>query len=102
MKRDARTIISSPEFQDLVARKGRISTVLTVIILAAYFGFILVLAFDKGLLSTMLTDGLSLGIPVGLALIFLAWALTGIYVYWANNSYDNAVTEIRKGLKRSE
>jgi len=102
MKRDARTIIASPEFQSLVARKGLVSAILTVVMLGAYFGFILVLAFDKSLLSTLLADGLSLGIPVGLAIIFLAWALTGIYVYWANTAYDNAVNQIRKGLERSE
>ena len=102
MKRDARTIIASPEFQALVARKGLVSTILTVIMLGAYFGFILVLAFDKGLLSTLLTEGLSLGIPVGLFIIILAWALTGVYVYWANNAYDNAVNQIRQGLERSE
>lgn len=102
MKRDARTIIASPEFQALVARKGLVSAILTVVMLGAYFGFILTLAFDKGLLATLLADGLSLGIPVGLAIIFLAWALTGIYVYWANNAYDKAVHSLRQGLERSE
>ncbi|GAB6125883.1 DUF485 domain-containing protein [Humidesulfovibrio idahonensis] len=102
MKRDARTIIASPEFKALVARKGLVSAVLTVVMLGAYFGFILVLAFGKELLSNLITDGLSVGIPIGLAIILLAWALTGIYVYWANNAYDNAVNEIRKGLGRNE
>jgi len=102
MKQDARTIIASPQFQTLTARKWLVSAILTVIMLGAYFGFILVLAFDKPLLSRMLTDGLSVGIPVGLFLILLAWALTGIYVRWANNAYDTAVNEIRQELKRSE
>jgi len=102
MKQDARTIIALPQFQTLTARKCLVSAILTVIMLGAYFGFILVLAFDKPLLSRMLTDGLSLGIPVGLFLILLAWALTGIYVRWANNAYDTAVNEIRQELKRSE
>lgn len=102
MKKDAQTIIDSPEFKDLVAKKGFISTVLTVIMLGAYFGFILVLAFNKNLLSGMLTPGLSVGIPVGLFVILLAWGLTGIYVFWANDKYDSAVNQIRQGLKRSE
>ncbi|OIO04998.1 MAG: hypothetical protein AUJ49_01945 [Desulfovibrionaceae bacterium CG1_02_65_16] len=102
MKRDARTIIASPQFQALTARKGLVSAILTLVMLGAYFGFILVLAFDQGLLSRLLTDGLSVGIPVGLALILLAWALTGIYVRWANNTYDAAVSELRQELKRSE
>ena len=102
MKKDAQTIIDSPEFKDLVAKKGSVSAILTVVMLGAYFGFILVLAFDKGLLSGMLTPGLSVGIPVGLFVIVLAWALTGVYVFWANDKYDSAVNTIRQGLKRSE
>jgi len=102
MRKDAQTIITSPEFQALVAIKWFVSAILTVIMLGAYFGFILVLAFDKTLLSTIIADGLSLGIPVGLFIIVLAWALTGVYVFWANNAYDNAVANIRKALKRSE
>lgn len=102
MKRDAQTIIDSPEFKDLVAKKGSISAVLTVVMLAAYFGFILVLAFSKEVLSSLITDGLSVGIPVGLFVILLAWGLTGVYVFWANDKYDSAVNQIRQGLKRSE
>lgn len=102
MKKDAQTIIDSPEFRSLVASKGAISAILTIVMLGAYFGFILTLAFDKALLSQLLADGLSLGIPVGLCIIFLAWALTGIYVYWANTTYDNAVQGLRARLERSE
>lgn len=102
MKKSADDIINSPEFMALVARKGSISAVLTVIMLGAYFGFILILAFNKQLLAALISDGLSVGIPVGLGVIILAWVLTGIYVFWANSSYDSAVNSIRQGLKRSE
>ena len=100
MKKDANTIINSPEFKALVAKKGAVSAVLSIIMLAAYYGFVLVLAFDKELLSQKLTEGLSLGILVGLFVIILAWALTGVYVFWANDKYDSAVNEIRQGLRR--
>ena len=100
MKKDADTIINSPQFKALVAKKGAVSAVLSVIMLVAYYGFILVLAFDKALLSTKLAEGLSLGILVGLFVIILAWALTGVYVFWANDKYDSAVNEIRQGLRR--
>ncbi|MBI5519184.1 MAG: DUF485 domain-containing protein [Desulfovibrio sp.] len=102
MKKDAQTIIDSPEFRSLVASKGAISAILTIVMLGAYFGFILVLAFNKALLSAMLSEGLSVGIPVGLFVILLAWGLTGVYVFWANDKYDGAVSQIRQGLKRSE
>lgn len=100
MKKDAEAIINSPEFKELVAKKGAVSAILSVIMLGAYYGFVLVLAFNKAALSEKLGDGMSVGILVGLAVILLAWALTGVYVFWANDKYDSAVNAIRQGLRR--
>ncbi len=100
MKKDPDAILNSPEFKALVARQWAVSAVLSIIMLGAYFGFILVLAFNKAVLGTMLTEGLSLGIPVGLFVILLAWGLTGIYVFWANDKFDSAVNAIRQSLRR--
>jgi uncharacterized membrane protein (DUF485 family) len=102
MKPTAQDIITRPEFQALTSARRTVSAILTVAMLGAYFGFILVLAFDKTLLAGVVAEGLTLGIPVGLGIILLAWALTGIYVGWANTSYDTTVAEIRQTLKRSE
>lgn len=98
MNTTAQTIIDSPRFKALTARKARVSAILSVIMLAAYFGFILVLAFGKELLSRMLAEGVSAGLPVGLALIALAWGLTGVYVRWANTVHDAAVAELREEI----
>jgi len=100
MSKDPQEIINSPEFKALVAKQWSVSAVLSIIMLGAYFGFILVLAFNKSLLGGMITSGLSVGIPVGLFVILLAWGLTGAYVYWANDKYDSAVDAIRQSLRR--
>lgn len=100
MQRKADEIIQSAEFRALVATKGTVSAILSVIMLAVYFGFILVLAFSKEALGQILGPGLSLGIPVGLGVILLAWVLTGVYVFWANDKYDSAVASIRETLRR--
>jgi len=52
-----------------------------------YFGFILLIAFNKPLMGSLVLPGLSLGLLLG-ALIVSAWVLIYIYVRWANNSYD--------------
>jgi len=101
MHKDPEAIINSPEFKALVATQWSVSAVLSIIILGVYFGFILVLAFNKELLGGLISDGLSLGIPVGLFVILLAWGLTGLYVFWANDKYDNAVNAIRQSLRRN-
>lgn len=81
-------------FQNLVRRKRTVSVILTVLMLGIYFGFIFVLAFRKDLLAAKVGEHLTMGVPVGLAVILAACVLTGVYVGWANNAYDDAVSEI--------
>jgi len=68
--------------------------------LVFYFGFILLVAFDKPLLGTLLMPGLSLGILLGALVIVSAWVLCLIYVQWANNHYDKVVAEAVAQLER--
>ena len=79
----------------LAARRWRIALVLTASMLATYFGFVLLVAYDKPLLGTILAPGLSLGIVLGVVVILVAWALTGIYVRWANRVYDAELARAR-------
>ena len=55
-----------------------------------YFGFILLVAYDKPLLGRLVVPGLSLGILLGALVIVAAWVLIWIYVRWANTHYDAA------------
>lgn len=85
-------IAQDPRYLALVRDRGRFTTVLTLVMLAAYFGFILLIAFDKPLLARPIGGGVtSLGIPLGLGLILLAILLTGLYVRRANSHYDAQV-----------
>ena len=63
--------------------------------LVTYFGFVLLVAYDKPLLGQTLAPGLSLGILIGAIVIVVAWALTGVYVRWANRVYDVELTRVR-------
>ena len=92
------SVLQSPAFKKLVSRRWAVSLIFTLIILFIYIGFLLVVAFNKELLGTKIGNNLTLAIPIGLGIIFTAWVLTGIYVYWANNFYDTAVQEIKKKL----
>jgi len=84
-----------PRYRRLVARRGRLAAVLTAIMLAAYLGYILLVAFGKPLLARSLAGGAtSVGIPVGLGVILLAIALTGVYVWAANRAFDVEVAAI--------
>jgi uncharacterized membrane protein (DUF485 family) len=73
------------------AARWRIAISLTIAMMAAYFGFILLVAFNKPLLGTRIAPGLSLGILLGALVILVAWALTWIYIRWANAHYDESI-----------
>jgi uncharacterized membrane protein (DUF485 family) len=83
------------EIEAVGARRTRIAVVLTLATMATYFGFILLVAFDKPLLGRQLAPGLSIGIALGACVIVVAWLLTGIYVRWANKHYDEAIARLR-------
>jgi uncharacterized membrane protein (DUF485 family) len=84
------------ELHRVVARRWRIGGALTAVMMLAYFGFILLVAFDKETTGTLLAgERVSLGIVLGAAVIVLAPVLTSIYVRWANRRYDPAIRELR-------
>ncbi|MCC6076195.1 DUF485 domain-containing protein [Pseudomonas sp. GCM10022188] len=91
-----RQIYANPRFQELVAKRGRFAWLLAIIMLVAYYAFILVIAFDPKLLGAPLSEGgiITWGIPAGLGLIFLSFILTGIYVQRANGEFDRITQEI--------
>ena len=85
------------QLRQLVARRWRLATVLTAVMMVMYFGFILLVAFEKDWISTLVGGGrVSVGIIGGALVIVVAPVLTGIYVRWTNRHYDRALDEHRK------
>ena len=85
--------------QDLARRRWRMAITLTLVMVAIYFGFILLVAYNKPLLGRLISPGLSLGVLLGALVIVLSWITTWIYVRWANTHYDKALDELRSGMK---
>jgi uncharacterized membrane protein (DUF485 family) len=90
------TTPSHTSLESVSAARWRIALSLTIAMMAAYFGFILLVAFNKPLLGTRVTTGLSLGILLGALVIVVAWVLTWIYISWANAHYDASIKGLRK------
>ncbi len=85
------------ELRKVVARRWRVGAVLTAVMIAVYFGFILLVAFAKPTVGTLLAgDRVSVGIVLGAVVIVIAPVLTAIYVRWANRTYDAALAAHRK------
>ncbi len=80
----------------LASGRLRVALMLTAVMMAVYFGFILLVAFAKPTMATQLTPGLSLGIALGAATILFAFVITLVYVRWANSHPDSQADAIVK------
>ena len=82
--------------RQLAARRWRLALSLTGVIVVAYVGFVLLVAFDKPLAGKPILGGrISVGIVLGAALIVLSAAITAIYVRWANRVHDVELARLR-------
>ncbi len=94
-------IRSNPKFQELIRQRNRLAGILSLAMLAIYFGFILLVAFGSSLLGTPLGGGMvmTVGIPIGLFVIVSAFVLTGIYVSKANTTFDDLNAQVLSEAK---
>lgn len=79
----------------LAAARWRVQVILTSLMIVMYFGFVLLIAYNKALLAHRLVPGLSLGILLGALVIVFSWVLTWVYVRWANTHYDAELDRLR-------
>ncbi len=91
----------NPKYQMLVQKRSKFAWTLSIIMLVVYYAFILTIAFDPQLLGTPLKQGevITVGIPVGIAIIIIAFVLTGIYVRRANGEFDDLSRKVKAELE---
>lgn len=89
-------IRNNPKFAELVRKRTAFAWLLSAIILIVYFGFILIIAFNKAWLGTLLSPNgvTTIGFPIGVGVILCSIILTGIYVYRANGEFDELNRQI--------
>lgn len=93
-------IKNNPKYKELVSKRNSLAWTLSIIMLVVYYAFILVIAFDPSLLGAKMGSGvITVGIPVGIAIIFIAFALTGVYVKKANSEFDDLTKQIKDEIK---
>ena len=91
---------ANPNYQKLVSTRSTYGWTLTAIMIVVFYGFILLVAFNKELLSTRIGSGvITWGIPIGLFVIVFTVILTGIYVARANGQFDELTAKIREEVK---
>ena len=90
-----RRIETNPHYIQLVQDRTKFGWILAVLMLIVYYGFILLIAFNKEALSIPIGNGATTtGIPIGLFVIVFTVIVTGIYVRHANGKYDDLTAAI--------
>lgn len=82
-------IANNPRYQELKAKRSRFGWILTALMMVVYYGFIMLVAFDKEFLAQRLGEGvMTLGIPIGFGVILFTIVITAIYIRRANKEFD--------------
>ncbi len=82
-------VTKNPKFHEFIAMRSRYSIIMAIVSAAIYYGFILLVAFDKELLAKKVGAGVtSLGVPLGVGVIVITIVLTWVYVRRANTEFD--------------
>ena len=93
----AEKISANPDYQRLKNTRSRFGWTLTIAMLVVYYGYILLIAFDKELLATRIGDGvMTWGIPIGFGVILFTIFITGVYVRRANREFDALTEQVRR------
>lgn len=90
-------VAADPNYQLLKSKRSRFGWTLTVLMLAVYYGFILLIAFRKDLLAARIGEGVTTwGIPIGFGVIVFTVVITAIYVQRANSEYDELAEKVKR------
>ena len=83
-------VTANPKFLEFVAVRNRYSIMMALVSAAAYYGFILLVAFQGPWLGTKMGPGMttSIGVPIGVGVIVFTIIMTWIYVRRANGEFD--------------
>jgi uncharacterized membrane protein (DUF485 family) len=89
-------IQKNPKFMQFVRMRNNYSIILSIMMIVVYFGYILLIAFNKQFLATKISAGAvtSIGIPMGLGVLVFTIIITAIYVRRANSEFDAIKDEI--------
>ena len=90
-------ILADPNYQLLKERRSRLGWWLTAAMLVVYYGFILLIAFEKQVLAARIGTGvMTWGIPVGFGVIIFTILITTYYVLKANSEFDDLNDKIKR------
>lgn len=91
---------NNPRYVELVKKRSSFAWKLSFLIFIVYYTFIMIIAFNPTILGNTIGNGVTtIGMPIGLAIIFLCFLLTGIYTRRANKEFDKLTDEIKEDIR---
>ncbi|OCL84401.1 DUF485 domain-containing protein [Arcobacter porcinus] len=93
-------IKNNPKYQELISKRSSFAIKLAVFMLVVYYSFILTIAFNKEVFANTIGDSIiTIAIPIGAAIIVLAFITTVIYVIRANGEFEDLEMSIKNDVK---
>ncbi len=93
-------IKNNPKYIELITKRGSFAAKLAIFMLVVYYGFVLVIAFNKEFFATKIGDGvMTVAWPIGAAIIVIAFITTLIYVVRANGEFEDLEMSIKNDVK---
>ena len=90
-------IIQSTEFKELLKARKKLSSFIVGVMIPAYFGFVLLIAFSPDTLAKTFGDSpVSIGIYGGLVLLVISFLLTLFYYKSSNGKITQLQNELRQ------
>jgi uncharacterized membrane protein (DUF485 family) len=86
--RDWQAIEASPEFQELVKARRSFLVPATVVFLVVGIGYLLLAAFDHGLMGKQVFGGIPFAFLAALSQVLLTWVLTAAYLRKAASTFE--------------
>ncbi|RBQ32342.1 hypothetical protein CRU92_01145 [Arcobacter sp. FW59] len=92
-------IKSNPKYKELISKRSSFAIKLAIFILVVYYGFVLVIAFNKEFFATKVGEVMTVAWPIAATIIVIAFVSTLIYVLRANGEFEDLEMSIKNDVK---
>jgi uncharacterized membrane protein (DUF485 family) len=93
---------ASPEFEDLRGRLRRFVFPMSVAFLVWYLAYVLLATFAPAFMATKVSGNITVGLLIGLLQFVSTFAITTLYVKYANTKLDPAAERLRVEIEGSD
>ena len=92
-------IKANPKYTELITKRSSFAIKLAIFMLVIYYGFVLLIAFNKEFFATKIGEVMTVAWPIAVAIIFIAFITTVIYVLRANGEFEDLEMSIKNDVK---